>query len=251
MNASAPHLAPGTSDDAVGPLLAECARIEGWLARLGESAAGVPPHIAEHVRADYQGRLRQALDELLPLTEVMRARLGRIDGELHDAENAWAAAADKLEEVRLRHLAGELDNEAWEARSPTLHEAVSAADAERSRIRTERRQLSALLVADDEIATSHDDKPRTRSLENAEDLPWIELLEIDDDEGPGEAVIGVAERDHGAFLEDLDRAIAMAPESGRPARSSVSPGNEIGCVTCGAPTPRDAWYCDRCGGDPG
>ncbi|MBV9774949.1 MAG: hypothetical protein JO040_13430, partial [Gemmatimonadetes bacterium] len=120
-------------------------QLRGWLARLDEVGNGVPGHVAERVRADYRERLRAATQELSSHQETIRGDLDTQRAELEQAEAMRTEAADELEEVRLRHLIGELGEETWTARRPHLESAVTAADEEATRIRAEVERLDTLL----------------------------------------------------------------------------------------------------------
>ncbi len=130
---------------AVETLTRRRAQLQDWLGRLGEVGSGVPGHVTDRVRRDYEDRLRAVTQELSEHRDALTAELDDRRTELEDADARRAAAADDLEEARLRHLIGELEEGAWEDRRPELESSLSAAEAQASGIRAEVERLDALL----------------------------------------------------------------------------------------------------------
>lgn len=130
---------------AVETLTRRRAQLQDWLGRLGEVGSGVPGHVTERVRRDYEDRLRSVTQELSEHRDALTAELDDRRTELEDADARRAAAADDLEEARLRHLIGELEEGDWEARRPALEASLAAAETQASGIRAEAERLDALL----------------------------------------------------------------------------------------------------------
>jgi hypothetical protein len=130
---------------AVETLTHRRAQLQDWLGRLGEVGSGVPGHVAERVRRDYEDRLRAVTQELSEHRDALTAELDDRRTELEDADARRAGAADDLEEARLRHLIGELEEGDWEARRPELESALATAETQASGIRAEVERLDALL----------------------------------------------------------------------------------------------------------
>jgi hypothetical protein len=130
---------------AVETLTRRRAQLQDWLGRLGEVGSGVPGHVADRVRRDYEDRLRSVTQELSEHREALTAELDGRRAELEGADARRSAAADDLEEARLRHLIGELAEEDWEARRPELESALAAAETQASGVRAEVERLDALL----------------------------------------------------------------------------------------------------------
>lgn len=130
---------------AVETLTRRRAQLQDWLGRLGEVGSGVPGHVTERVRRDYEDRLRSVTQELGEHREALTAELDDRRAELEDADARRTAAADDLEEARLRHLIGELEAGEWDARRPELEAALAAADTQATGIRAEVERLDALL----------------------------------------------------------------------------------------------------------
>jgi hypothetical protein len=130
---------------AVETLTRRRAQLQDWLGRLGEVGSGVPGHVTDRVRRDYEDRLRAVTQELSEHRDALTAELDDRRSELEDADARRAAAADDLEEARLRHLIGELEEGDWEDRRPRLEASLAAAETQASGIRGEVDRLDALL----------------------------------------------------------------------------------------------------------
>ncbi len=130
---------------AVDSLTLQRTRLQDWLARLDEVGETVPSHVAARVRRDYEDRLGTVTQELAAHRDSLVAELADRRAELEVADARRTSAADDLEEARLRHLIGEMEDDAWEARRPELESALSAAEAEASGVRSEVERLDALL----------------------------------------------------------------------------------------------------------
>ena len=130
---------------AVETLTRRRAQLQDWLGRLGEVGSGVPGHVAERVRRDYEDRLRSVTQELGEHRDALTAELDDRRAELEGADARRSAAADDLEEARLRHLIGELEAGEWDARRPELESALATAETRATGIRAEVERLDALL----------------------------------------------------------------------------------------------------------
>ncbi|HEX2190088.1 MAG TPA: hypothetical protein VHG51_14370 [Longimicrobiaceae bacterium] len=133
------------SRSAVETLTRQRTRLQEWLARLGDVGPEVPAHVSERVRRDYEDRLRAVTEELAGHRDALAAELDDRRAELDEADALRASAADDLEEARLRHLIGELEDGEWEARRPELESALSGAEARAGEVRAEVERLDALL----------------------------------------------------------------------------------------------------------
>lgn len=119
-------------------------QLTAWIAKLDEVGTQASSHVAERVRADYRERLARVNDELGAHREEIEADLQRFRGAREEAEARRGAAGEALEETRLRHLIGELDDAAWEAARPSLEAEVSGADDAVAHARAEVARLEAL-----------------------------------------------------------------------------------------------------------
>ncbi len=118
------------ADEAVAPLLEECARVLGWIARIDDFADEVPEHIAARVRSGYEQRLEQKLEELKAFGDAVRSQETAVREAAATAARARSDASDALHEAKLRHFAGELSHEDWAGREPGLAAELEQAEAE-------------------------------------------------------------------------------------------------------------------------
>lgn len=125
-------------------LIRQREQLRGWIDKLDQVKTEAPSRVAERVRADYEARLRQVTEELSGHREEIERSLESVRADLSGAEARRSEAVDALEETRLRHLIGELDERAWEEARPDLEGAVSAADEALERARSEVDRLASL-----------------------------------------------------------------------------------------------------------
>lgn len=123
--------------DAVGALIGERSKYEGWIAALA-SKSDVPVHVLEKVRSDYTGRLRtvlQAFSVHTPSLETALAEYQARDASLSAQEKT---CRDEHAEGELRHMVGEYDSEQWD-QVRVGHEALLG------RLATERQGIASEL----------------------------------------------------------------------------------------------------------
>ncbi|HEU0016131.1 MAG TPA: hypothetical protein VFQ45_20805 [Longimicrobium sp.] len=154
----------------VHELIQQREQLTAWLARLDEVAAHAPDRVAGRVRGDYEERLRRVNQDLGEHRGEIERDLERLRGELAEAEQRRAQAADALEEVRLRHTIGELDDRAWDKARPELERDVSAADEALAHTRGETERLHALAT---EIAAGEQAAAPPAAEPEPEPLPEI------------------------------------------------------------------------------
>jgi len=130
--------------DGVQELVRQREQLRGWIAKLDEVQTGAPSRVAERVRADYQERLRRVTEELSAHGEEIQRALEEQRQELAAAQERRARAADALEETRLRHLIGELDEDAWDQARLPLEAETAAADEAVTRAQGEVERLATL-----------------------------------------------------------------------------------------------------------
>ncbi|MFL5539378.1 MAG: hypothetical protein ACJ8J0_10320 [Longimicrobiaceae bacterium] len=208
--------------DGVQELVRQREQLRAWIAKLDEVQTGAPSRVAERVRADYQERLRRVTEELSAHGEEIQRALEEQRQELAAAEERRAHAADALEETRLRHLIGELDEGAWDqARLPLEAEAAAADDAV-SRAQGEVERLAALsgdvaggatpgaeepeaaAAAEEPEATSAEEgAPGVEAPDDAQDAPVI----IPPDEEPEAPVSG---DDLAAWITEVEAEVTSS-----------------------------------------
>jgi hypothetical protein len=131
-------------DNSVEGLVRQRDQLRGWIARLDEVSGQAASHVTQRVRGDYEARLRRVTEELAAHVEEIERDLADARSAVAAAEETRTQAGDRLEEHRLRHIIGELADDAWEAQRPGLEGEVSGADDALSRARAELERLEAL-----------------------------------------------------------------------------------------------------------
>jgi hypothetical protein len=119
-------------------------QLTDWIAKLDEVGTEASTRVTERVRADYLDRLRRVDEDLTAHASEIEAELDRFRGSLVEAEARRSAAGEALEEGRLRHLIGELDDAAWEDARVELERELADADATVGRASGEVERLSRL-----------------------------------------------------------------------------------------------------------
>ena len=147
--------------DGVHELVRQRDQLRAWIAKLDEVQAGAPSRVTERVRADYEDRLRRVTGDLSAHGEEIRRGLEEQREQLAAAEERRAHAADALEETRLRHLIGELDEGAWDQARQPLEAEAAAADEAVAQARAEVDRLSTLSteIAGDDAARAEAEEP--------------------------------------------------------------------------------------------
>lgn len=245
---------PDSESRDVSALLAQQAQLHAWLDNLAAHAGAVPDRVASRVRADYEERLRLVVEALAQHQDAIRADVQRLREELHTADERHDAAVDQLEEARLRHVIGELDDAAWGSRRADLELEVEVADAGRRELREELERLEGLLEQFDapEPAAVHPETAGGLGADaEAEELvaempaePWEPQEEAQGVEAPANDL---------DFLVGLDRAIGAPGAEGEASAEEpeldTRPRVGIRCPECGYTNDSTAWYCGVCGVD--
>ena len=189
--------------EAVGALIGERSKYEGWIAALA-SKSDVPAHVLEKVRNDYIGRLRtvlQAFNAHAPSLEAALAEYQTRDASLLAQEKA---CRDEHAEGELRHMVGEYDGEQWD-QVRIGHEALLA------RLSSERQGISAELSnVQRSLAATAEAAQRARTLGDA-----AAPVSTSRDESPTPAILAAM----------TDTAPALSPNTFRP--TPPSPPQEL------------------------
>ena len=293
------------------PLLKQRAQLKQWIARLDDHRADASPPVWERVRADYLDRLQELLETLAVSTELLQELKTQRSAETDAMMERRSRFAEEAEEQQLRHLAGEILTERWTELEPELQAQLADASEEEQRLRAEAEELTEILgeiervaggarVAEwlsteetsfadagdpfgswEETATAEEATPPQPPID-AEELPWLDPLEVEDEEGSfkeaetdrpapagaqtpdylswiDEASVSPpaaepVEGDEFAFLEELDRALATNSHTrgAHPPQSHQPPANrpsveKLNCIACGLGNEPTAWYCEVCG----
>jgi hypothetical protein len=149
-----------SSTNPVQELLEQRSQIQQWLTNLDSVGSEANSRVVERVRADYSDRLDAVIDELAEHLETIRADRDERHQQLEEASQRLQSVSEELEEARLRHMIGEISEEAWRDRQPELGDAVTEAEADREDARAEVARLDELLR---QIEEDQDASPATGS----------------------------------------------------------------------------------------
>ncbi|HET7460828.1 MAG TPA: hypothetical protein VFJ82_06260, partial [Longimicrobium sp.] len=211
----------GSGSDRVHALVSQREQLRAWIARLDEVQTGAPSRVAERVRADYQDRLRRVTEELSEHGEEIQRNLQALRDQLAAAEERRTQAADALEETRLRHLIGELDEAAWDQARAPLEQDVEAAEQAVASTGAEVEHLSTLAT---EVVGLEETGP---AGEPAADEPPAAVAEDagDDEDVGGDLPFFAPEDDAAAAPAEVeDESDGWEPElelAGEPAPSAA------------------------------
>lgn len=124
--------------EAVGALIAERTKYEGWINALA-SKTDVPTHVLEKVRSDYMSRLRGVLQGFAAHTPALDAALTDLQSRDTALAQQEKNCRDEHAEGELRHMVGEYDAEQWD-KIRVGHEALL------SRLASERQGIAGELA---------------------------------------------------------------------------------------------------------
>jgi hypothetical protein len=225
--------------DGVHELVRQRDQLRAWIAKLDEVQTGAPSRVTERVRADYEDRLRRVTGDLSAHGEEIRRGLQEQQEQLAAAEERRAHAADALEETRLRHLIGELDEGAWEEARQPLEAEAAAADQAVEQARAEVERLSTLSTeisgdaaraeteepaatppADEPVATA---EPEAEAGADApeEESPWAAAPEAaadaaPADDGAGDGTDAVSGEDLAAWITEVEAEVTSSEGTAAP-----------------------------------
>ncbi len=132
--------------DAIRELLEQRSRYHGWLAKLASLGGKYSPDVAERVRADYQGRLREVEQELHEHRAELENTLDDHVTRLEDVVRRHAERSAQLEEAELRFQVGEFEQAAWDELRDDHRRHIAALETERSQEQSAVSELERVLA---------------------------------------------------------------------------------------------------------
>ncbi len=137
--------------EAVGALIGERSKYEGWIAALA-TKSDVPVHVLEKVRNDYIGRLRTLLQSFAAHAPALETALSELQARDASLSLQEKTCRDEYAEGELRHMVGEYDSERWN-QVRIGHEALlSRLGSERQGVASELGDVQSSLAATVEAA---------------------------------------------------------------------------------------------------
>jgi hypothetical protein len=150
-----------SSASTIQELLEQRSQIQRWLTNLDSVGTEANSRVVERVRLDYSDRLGTVIGELSEHLETIRADRDERQQQLEMATQRLQSVSEELEETRLRHMIGEISDEAWRDRQPELGDAVTEAEADREDARAEVARLDELLRQIEPDRNEEADTPST------------------------------------------------------------------------------------------
>ena len=133
---------PAGALEAVGALMAERRRFEGWIDALNARKATTPQHVFERVHLDYSNRLDAVIEQLTSHADALRRATDALTVRIQDLTAEQRRAEDERAESELRAHVGELSSADWDRTAAASDAAIAQfvdrrkeADLELSRIR--------------------------------------------------------------------------------------------------------------------
>lgn len=233
----------------VAELLQRRAKVTQWLQRLESQRGTVSDKILDRVRADYENRLRDTVDELRSHRESLASQLDESLSRLASAKEEHTSAEEAFEEGRLRNAIGELNDDAWSRERTGLQAALDEAGAAEAAAREEAERLRELVEQFAETGAPVEPQPGPS--------PVAEAVEPEPEPAP--------QPEPRSFLSDIDRAISDVDDDSedRPddelalgdpdelPTEETMPKPGLKCADCGYTNDLSAWFCGVCGSDIG
>jgi hypothetical protein len=132
---------------AVGELIQERRKYEGWLAALEARQGQTPQHVYERVKADYETRLHEAIEKIGAHTEALSQREEALTARLAEMAEIEQRRVDERAEAELRAHVGEITAEAWDASAGEIDSALAGLAEERSVIERDISDVREMLAA--------------------------------------------------------------------------------------------------------
>ena len=133
--------------EAVNALMRERQKYESWLETLEARRDSSPAHVFERVRADYEHRLREVVEQLGAHSPVLEEQAHNLDTRMAALGDDERQQRDRRAEAELRAMVGELSGEDWEKLARESDERLAALAADQERVRAELVQVRDLLTA--------------------------------------------------------------------------------------------------------
>ena len=269
------------STAAIQRLLEERRQYEAWLARLDAAGDATPASVRTRVKADYEARLIQVIDELKVHAEAARQMiLQRLEfrSELRKKE---AQAAERLSETELRHAVGEYDETQWSqvhkdalAELLAVREEMQSVDADIAQL----EQLDHLVkqraaarpgaggagVEKPRVGPPPKPKPEERKPEATGEPRFEKKAPVDELaflKSVTEDEKGTAPSPRRASGSQYQPTIPGDPPRGAPMSASTAPAAQtndepdaeqertLKCRECGRMNLPTEWYCEGCGAE--
>jgi hypothetical protein len=151
----------------VESLLATRQQLNGWLEKLEAAGSKTPPSVRDRVRADYQGRLAQVVQNLRGHSDVISNTLQGLRGQAEEYEELRTEEQETLAEAELRYGVGEYSDDEWKRIEKDCTGKITGLDAELDRLSAEIGRLEEVLALMTASAPSPSQPAKKREPEPA------------------------------------------------------------------------------------
>jgi hypothetical protein len=195
----------------VQELLEQRSQIQRWLTNLDTVGTEANSRVIERVRIDYSDRLDAVIEELAEHLETIRADRDERQQQLEAATQRLQSVSEEMEEARLRHMIGEISDEAWRDRQPELGDSVTEAEADREDARAEVARLDELLrqIEEDQNAAAEATSTSTGEEAGPADDAAAPQTEFEE----ARAGSGTGDSEEADETDDSDDLVYLSPES--------------------------------------
>lgn len=130
--------------DALRTLIAERQQYEQWIAALDSKREGIPEHVHERVKADYQSRLERVVADIGGHAEELQLSISTLSSRLVEVARDEDTRREGLQEAELRAAVGEYAPEQWEQLRSEAEKALEKIAADRASLDSQLGELRAI-----------------------------------------------------------------------------------------------------------
>ncbi|MEO6445764.1 MAG: hypothetical protein ABIZ91_10275, partial [Gemmatimonadaceae bacterium] len=238
--------------DALGDLLEERRRFEGWLAQLESRRGDSPARVVDRVRGDYQRRLDGVLEQLRGRASELEASATTLRERLEVLATEEGARRDERAETELRSLVGEFEADLAGERIAACDEAITRLSAEQEGLASELQRVTEVLASvvpaggadgESDLAATPEPSPmegdRTGAGQEAGAAGAGDTAANEPQAGAGDPAAGPddAQRSELAFLKSV---VSREPPGGDVGPGVAASSEASGEAQAGEPSPDDA-----------
>ena len=121
-------------------------QVQGFIDQARAMAARFRPEVIQRVIDGHQATINEVLTDVVPLMMDLEQAAQAADARRADIDAGAAASRFALEELELRHLIGELDDDGWLSGRIEHEERVAAVDRDLAEVDAERDALRGALA---------------------------------------------------------------------------------------------------------
>lgn len=174
-----------------------------YIERAQAQASKFSKAIIEKVVLDHEVKSSAVADQILPVVPELEAKIDEIDAEVSQINEEKGGADEKMEEMQLRQLIGELTDDEFETESKDLREKLEVANGRLESLESDRGQLQGALDRWVELATGADQATGLRAAAEPEATPEeeapveVEEAPADPDDATNQHQVPVVEENPG------------------------------------------------------